>query len=133
MQLTERRATIVAMTIAVVVAVATACSKHEAPRPGDVDVPPPTPACPAIASRFRDTLAHAPGTCHVDADCGCYDPVVEEVGCGGVTDRATATRLQAIEAEFLGVGCPWPHLCAAIACTPVCHEGRCMDRLAVAP
>jgi len=108
------------------------CNKPKEKASVEVDSAPP-PVCLGMAAKFRDTLSHATGTCHVNGDCGCYNPVVEEVGCGGVTDLGTSEKLRTIETDFLASGCPWPHLCAAVMCAPVCHEGKCIDRSSLLP
>jgi hypothetical protein len=72
-------------------------------------------------------MAAATGACAAASDCGCFNPVVEEAGCGGITDAVTTRELQAIETRFHADGCPWPHQCGAWACVPVCHEGRCRN------
>lgn len=89
--------------------------------------PPPGDPCDVHRAAFRAALASATGACTADAECGCYDPVVGEAGCGGITDGATAARLSAIEADFHRDDCPWPHMCGPWSCTPVCREGRCVN------
>jgi hypothetical protein len=86
------------------------------------------PTCADLSRSFRTTWKQAPGTCGADTECACYNPVVEEAGCGGVTDRATASSLAKIEAAFHAASCPWPHMCAAQACNPQCVTGRCVNR-----
>jgi len=101
--------------------------------PAATTTPPlaPTPAtvdpCSVHTASFRAALASASGACTTSIDCACYNPVVGEAGFGGVTDAATAARLGAIEAAFHVDGCPWPHLCEATACNPVCVAGRCQS------
>lgn len=107
-----------------------ACGTDAAPPPSTPSEPPPTAVvdpCTLHRAAFRAAMATATGTCIADADCGCFNPVVEEAGCGGITDAATAARMAAIEADFHRDGCPWPHLCGPWACTPVCREGRCAN------
>ena len=91
-------------------------------------VKPAGATCKDLADSFRKTWKQAPGTCAADADCGCFNPVIEEAGCGGVTDRATATKLAGIESAFHVASCPWPHLCAAQVCAPRCTAGRCANQ-----
>lgn len=113
-----------------------ACGAEPAPVVAPPPEPPPAPPaappasvdpCTAHQAAFRAALASASGTCTTDTECGCFNPVVGEAGCGGITDAATAARLGAIEADFHRDGCPWPHLCGPWACTPVCREGRCVN------
>lgn len=87
--------------------------------------PPTVSVCDEITARFRETLAGATGSCTADAECACYNPVIGEAGCGGVTDAATGGRLTAIEAEFHAAKCQWPHQCPAQLCAPKCVDGRC--------
>jgi hypothetical protein len=85
----------------------------------------PADPCVAIAGRFRDALKAASGRCEKDADCGCYNPVIAEAGCGGVTDGATVATLRALEGEFHQAKCAWPHQCPAQQCAPRCDHGTC--------
>lgn len=89
--------------------------------------PPAADACAVHAAEFRRAMARATGQCSADTDCGCFDPVVGEAGCGGITDRATADRLQEIERAFHASSCPWPHQCGPWRCEPVCRDGRCVN------
>jgi hypothetical protein len=89
----------------------------------------PVSGCDAHAEAFRAAMRGATGTCASDGDCGCFNPVVSEASCGGVTDGATATRLGAIERAFRGEGCDWPQACAPWACQPACREGRCVNTM----
>jgi len=86
---------------------------------------PASTSCDVIAARFRTALSATAGTCRTDADCACYNPVITEAGCGGITDATTAAQLAAIEREFHAASCPWPHQCAAMSCQPHCASGRC--------
>lgn len=81
--------------------------------------------CTEIAARFRFEVAAGSGACTSSSECACFNPVAFGVGCGGVTGKASAARLSAIEAEFRAAGCPWPTQCAAQMCLPVCRAGRC--------
>jgi hypothetical protein len=116
------------------------CSGSEpsqpAPIPGNTappapPSPPPPPAapdpCATHAADFRAAMAGATGRCAADDECGCFNPVVEEAGCGGITDRATSGRLGAIETAWRAAGCSWPHQCGPWACTPACRDGRCVN------
>ena len=105
--------------------------------PPSIDTPPLTTEVPAPTSAtgacvvhqdaFRVALASATGTCATNDDCGCYNPVIAEAGCGGITDAATASRLRAIEDAWRSDGCQWPHQCGPWSCEPVCREGRCVN------
>ncbi|HEY8431399.1 MAG TPA: hypothetical protein VIL20_23625 [Sandaracinaceae bacterium] len=84
-------------------------------------------ACEDIQQQFRHAMARATGRCSADTDCGCFNPVVGEAGCGGITDRATADALSEIEHAFHAARCPWPHQCGPWRCEPVCRDGRCVN------
>ncbi|MCU0849607.1 MAG: hypothetical protein MUD12_17135 [Spirochaetes bacterium] len=81
--------------------------------------------CGKLASRFDVILEKAGGTCRTAADCGCYNPVSPNVGCGGVTDRKTVKELSRVETEFHRIKCSWPVDCAAWLCKPACVRGKC--------
>ena len=82
--------------------------------------------CAAIRARFNAVHAARTDDCVSDADCGCFNPVGgPHLGCSGVTDVATANKLQDIQREFHAASCPWTHNCAAQLCAPKCRSGRC--------
>jgi hypothetical protein len=105
------------------------------PAPDPLKTPPtattPAPAasdpqaakCNDIKQRFRDELAKKTDNCASAKDCACYG--AEGGGCGGVTDSATAKRLEPISSEFHANKCRYDVLCAAWACAPQCNNGRC--------
>ncbi len=99
-------------------------ARHEVTRPS---APIVAARCDAHHAAFRAAMATATGRCASDAECACFNPVVEEAGCGGISDAATAATLSAIEVAFHADACEWPHQCAAWACEPVCREGRCTN------
>lgn len=84
-------------------------------------------ACDVHRAAFRAAMASATGACSDASECGCFNPVVGEAGCGGITDAATATRLGEIERAFHEDDCPWPHACPAWSCVPTCEAGRCVN------
>jgi hypothetical protein len=87
----------------------------------------PTPdACVGIRARFNAEYARRTDTCQAASDCACYNPVGgKELGCGGVTDAATAKRLEAIQADFFAASCEFETHCAAWICAPRCESGHC--------
>jgi hypothetical protein len=125
--------------ILVVVVVLVGCNREarqNPPAPSDpASLPAPTPAptptptptvddpCAEIRTRFNAELAKKTDACNTDADCACHG--AEGGGCGGVTDKATATRLAPISKEFHDKGCRYLVQCAAWACAPKCQNGRC--------
>ena len=131
------RACLVALTLLVGCGAEPSVPSSGPPEPSAVAplVPPAAPPVPAAVAdpcevhraSFRAAIASATGTCTADAECGCFNPVVGEAGCGGITDAVTAARMAAIEAAFHAADCPWPHACGPWSCTPVCREGRCVN------
>lgn len=119
------------LVLVLVAAVASACgAKSESTPPqGSGSAPPkaePADPCDAIRGRFNATHAARKDTCTTDTDCACYNPVGgPQLGCGGVTDAATAAKLAEIEKEFHAARCAWTHQCGARVCTPKCNAGRC--------
>lgn len=112
-----------------------------APTP-PVTAPPPTTPSPPVTTpgpcgvhetAFRAALASASGACASDSDCACYSPVVEEAGCGGVTDAATARALSRIQEAWHADGCRWPRQCGPSRCDPICRDGHCARRSLVDP
>ena len=100
---------------------------QQSPEPEPAPAPAPVSACDGHSADFRARMATATGSCTSDAECGCFNPVVGEAGCGGITDRASSDALGVIEATFHADACPWPHRCAPWACEPACREGRCVN------
>jgi hypothetical protein len=84
-----------------------------------------TSECDAIIQKFHTRLTQGNSACQSDKDCGCYNPVDPTAGCGGVTDRATATQLGQIESEFHANHCDWRIQCGPWRCQPRCQAGRC--------
>jgi hypothetical protein len=107
--------------------------------PATTHVATPTPPattpgpCGVHETAFRAALASATGACHRDDDCACYSPVVEEAGCGGITDARTARTLSRIQDAWQSDGCRWPRQCGPSRCEPVCREGRCVRASQVDP
>jgi len=97
--------------------------------------PPATPPGPfgVHETAFRAAPASPSGTCQSDSDCACYSPVVEEAGCGGVTDARTARALSRIQDAWHAEGCRWPRQCGPSRCDPVCSDGQCARRSLVDP
>lgn len=94
-----------------------------APTPTSTPAPVVSDPCDEIRTRFNAELAKKTDACSGNADCACYG--AEGGGCGGVTDKATATRLTPISKEFHDKGCRYLVQCAAWACAPKCQNGHC--------
>ncbi|MBU1241219.1 hypothetical protein KKF84_22515 [Myxococcota bacterium] len=85
----------------------------------------PADPCDAVRKEAVAVLAKATNQCKTPGDCGCYNPVDTSFGCGGVTDKPTSKKLQAIEDRFHKQKCEWPRQCKAWTCAPRCNNGRC--------
>lgn len=92
------------------------------------DVPPPSAqeeVCLTLQRAFQARLDQATGACVTDMDCGCYRGVAPGLGCGGVSDFATATALSSLTTQFEGAGCAFPSACEPTLCVTACTDGRC--------
>lgn len=86
-------------------------------------------ACGALLDRFTEARRAGSGACKVDVDCATFAGGLDrEAKCGGVTDRATATKLSAIEAEWRKRGCRYEWNCGAQSFEPACEAGTCVSR-----
>jgi len=98
--------------------------------------PPPTPGpapgkaldpCAEIIEAYARTLEKAGLSCRVDGDCACYQGGVgPRAGCGGVANRETVARLDALWEKFRAAGCGYTQHCGPWECTPRCHQGQCV-------
>jgi hypothetical protein len=94
---------------------------HDEPAPIE-----PVDACGDLIAEYASILDASSGTCATDADCGCYQGGVgPRAGCGGVTDRTSTTRLDALLERYRNAGCNYTQLCGPWACNPRCNAGRC--------
>jgi hypothetical protein len=84
--------------------------------------------CASIVAKY-DGLVATGGACSTDKDCACFNGGVSpKTGCGGVSDRTTATKLDQLRADYSTAKCGNRINCAAWACDPKCTSGRCMNR-----
>ncbi len=82
-------------------------------------------SCASIVSSY-DALVAAGGACKADGDCACFSGGVSpKSGCGGVTDRATRTKLESLARDFADAKCGSHMACAAWQCAPVCQARKC--------
>jgi hypothetical protein len=107
---------------------AAGCNGPPAARPADGGAAPPAPAandCEAQRAAIRGLIAAAPRACATDADCGMY--AGGPVDCGGVVDRASATRIQQLTDAFRAQQCRFAVHCGPRAAWPACQDGRCFE------
>ena len=72
-----------------------------------------------------DALVSSGGTCRTDADCECFQGGVSpQSACGGVTDHATAAKLEKLRADYESGICN-ALSCAGWICKPACSSGHC--------
>jgi hypothetical protein len=82
--------------------------------------------CFELVSSFNQVLGAASGRCKADKDCASYPSGV--VDCGGVTDRATAKKLDEIGAAHLKQPCGRVRCAHRRPAVPVCQAGSCKAR-----
>ena len=83
--------------------------------------------CEARRGEIRGLIDQAPRTCTTAADCSMYPG--GPVNCGGVVDRATATRLWQLTDAFRAQRCQYAVHCGPRAVAAVCQSGRCAEEL----
>lgn len=84
-------------------------------------------SCGAILDRFTKARRAGSGTCKVDSDCATFAGGLDrEAKCGGVTDKATAQKLQPIAEEWQRAGCRYEWNCAPQSFQPTCDAGVCV-------
>ncbi|HEX4512800.1 MAG TPA: hypothetical protein VGH87_03275 [Polyangiaceae bacterium] len=85
-----------------------------------------TTSCASTLASY-DALVAAGGACTTNADCECFNGGVSpKTPCGGVTDKATATKLGALITDYEAAHCS-SLMCAAFTCKPACNAGRCTN------
>lgn len=105
---------------------ATTAKATRSARPSDPDPDPITHPCVVAIAQFEVALKAAPGACSAAADCACYPGGVGKLsGCGGVTDKVTANKLQTIASAYRKDGCSPTVNCAPRLCQPRCDDGKC--------
>ena len=83
--------------------------------------------CVNLAGRYDALLSGNHGNCQADTDCACFGGLTEKSQCGGLTDRATAVKLEAIRREYRDNQCNYFYRCAPWQCLPRCRGGRCVN------
>ena len=116
------------MRSAVVVAFVLAC---RSPAPVVVVDAAPASSCASVVASY-DGLVASGGACASDGDCECFQGGVSpKSACGGVTDRATAAKLETLRADYEHGACD-ALSCAGWVCTPACRAGKCVSASDVA-
>ncbi len=121
---TEPTATAAAQSTATTAPPATA-----APIPARDTDPTPDPIthpCVVKAVNYDQAIESGSTACQTDADCGCYQGGIgDKSGCGGVLNKESVKKLDAIAKEFHEMDCKISRHCAAWACQPRCEAGAC--------
>jgi hypothetical protein len=86
--------------------------------------------CAGYQAAYNDELARSANACNKDADCTCYNGgITKEHGCGGITDKTTAAKIEAIAKEAKAHNCGSGIQCAAWSCMPICSKsGKCENQ-----
>ncbi len=118
-------------SLALVVLVFAACTKAaptavaEAAAPSGSSAATAPPCGSTLAS--YDALVASGGACTADADCTCFNGGVStKTPCGGVTDKATAVKLETLTTDYESGHCNGLS-CAAYTCIAACNAGRCVN------
>ena len=98
--------------------------KHAPTATAKVDASASAASCATTLASY-DALVAGGGACSVDSDCECFaGGVSPKSACGGVTDRATAAKLESLRADYEHAQCD-ALSCAGWICSPKCVAGRC--------
>lgn len=107
--------------------------KKEEPGPSASAEPEAAPpkelkGCDKTLHDFDELLSSAKNECKKDADCGCFPAQLSKIpgnDCGGVVDKATSKKLDALVKDAKKNGCGTMAQCDPWTCEPICEEGRC--------
>lgn len=83
--------------------------------------------CGELAGRYDALLSGNHGNCLADTDCACFGGLTKKSPCGGLSDRVTAAKLDAIRSEYRDNRCSFFYRCAPMLCLPRCRGGRCVN------
>jgi hypothetical protein len=82
--------------------------------------------CASIVASY-DALVSAGGACATNGDCACFNGGVSpKSACGGITDHATAAKLETLRMDYEHDACD-ALMCAAWTCNPKCAAGKCAN------
>lgn len=108
--------------------------KSDGPGPA-ASTEPETPAppkelkgCDKTLHDFDEALSAAKNECKKDADCACFPGQLSKIpgnDCGGVVDKPTGKKLDALVKDAKKNGCGTMAQCEPWTCEPICEEGRC--------
>jgi hypothetical protein len=95
---------------------------------GGTEEPTPDPIthpCVVAAAQYSIAIDESTADCRSDADCGCYQGGIGKGGCGGVLNKKSVKKLDAIAKQFHEMKCPVTTHCAPWICKPRCEGGAC--------
>ncbi|MCC6899762.1 MAG: hypothetical protein IT377_12355 [Polyangiaceae bacterium] len=98
------------------------------PPDGATAAPTPDPIthpCVVTAAQYSIAIEKGSDACASDSDCDCYQGGIGKSGCGGVLNKESVSKLDAIAKSFHGMKCQLAVDCAAWACEPRCEAGHC--------
>lgn len=84
--------------------------------------------CDKTLHDFDEALSAAKYECKKDADCSCFPGQLSKIpgnDCGGVVDKPTGKKLDALVKDAKKNGCGTMAQCEPWTCEPICEEGRC--------
>lgn len=84
--------------------------------------------CDKTLHDFDEALSASKGDCKKDADCVCFPGQLSKIpgnDCGGITDKATGKKLDALVKDAKKNGCGTMAQCEPWTCEPICEEGKC--------
>lgn len=84
--------------------------------------------CDKTLHDFDEALSAAKNECKKDADCTCFPGQLSKIpgnDCGGIVDKATGKKLDALVKDAKKNGCGTMAQCEPWTCEPICEEGKC--------
>lgn len=96
--------------------------------PEPAPVPKELKGCDKTLHDFDEALSAATYACKKDADCACFPGQLSKIpgnDCGGIVEKATGKKLDALVKDAKKNGCGTMAQCEPWTCEPICDEGRC--------
>lgn len=84
--------------------------------------------CEKVLADFDQVLSAATFQCKKDTDCSCFPGQLSKIpdhDCGGVVEKASGKKLDALYAAAKKDGCGTMAQCEPWSCEPICEDGRC--------